>query len=79
MCLILRVLLRDPEYDGHKMIKFPKIETFEQHGGGVFVPNKESEQKEYTEPEENKIITKKESKKLKTKETKKGSHCMLYY
>ena len=56
------------------MIKFPTIETFEQHGGGVFVPNKESEQKENTEPDEKKIITKKENKKHKTKEKKKGSH-----
>ena len=70
MCLIQSDLLGDPEYDGHKMMKFPKIETFEQHGGGVFVPNKELEQKENTESDTNKIITKTESKKLKTKETK---------
>ena len=55
------------------MIKFPTIETFEQHGGGVFVPNKESEQNENTEQDEKKIVTKKEKKKHKTKEKKKGS------
>ena len=56
------------------MIKFPKIETFDQHGGGVFIPSKGSEQKENTEPDENKIITKTENKKHETEEKKKGSH-----
>ena len=59
------------------MIRFPKIKTFEQHGGGVFVPIPEPEQREKTKPDKIKIITKKVNSKPKTTEKKKGSHCCL--
>ena len=61
------------------MIQFPKIKTFEQHGGGVFVPIKELEQREKTKPDEIKIITKTEDKKPKTKEKNKGTHCIVFF